>query len=105
MDALGRHWTRHAMKRFLRRYNPDDYEPHAFVGIVERIEAKYAQAFRNPFWDDKPFVMVTVKLERRNLSAPSKVRLIYHRGKKLVITVYPLRLDKERRIKVPRLTV
>lgn len=89
------------------RYNPDDFEPDAIVGLTDRIEAKFGEAFRNPYWDDKPYVLVTARLRRRNLSASSRVRLLYRRDQRRVITVYPLKLDPNRQFgsNLPKITL
>lgn len=98
---LERHWTTHAIEQFLTRYDPEDYEPDAFVGLVDRIEAKFGLAFESPYWATRPRVMIVADLMRRNNQASPKIRIIYVIRDRMVITVYPLKLEKGRRLKIP----
>jgi hypothetical protein len=96
MAAIRRHWTNHALQRFCERYNPADYEPDSLIDLVDRIELKYRVAFKNPYWDQYPIVMVVAKLMRRNLNVSPKVRIVYDRRKQVIMTVLPLKLDPNR---------
>jgi len=49
--------------------------------------------------------MIIAKLTRRNLSASSKVRIIYQRREQMIVTVLPLKLDPNRQNKLKALTV
>lgn len=105
MAAIGRHWTTHALRQFCNRYNPDDYEPNSLLTLIDRIEFKYGNAFTNPYWDKHIKLIVIAKLTRRNLSASSKVRLVYDRRRKVVVTVLPLKEDPDRLCRLKTLTV
>lgn len=105
MAAIERHWTVHALRRFRERYNLDDYDPASLIDLVDRIELKYRAAFASPYWDPYPRVMIIAKLTRRNLSASSKVRIVYQRRERMIVTVLPLRLDPNRPNKLKSLRV
>ena len=105
MAAIERHWTIHALRRFRERYNLDDYDPASLIDLVDRIELKYRAAFASPYWDPYPRVMIIAKLTRRNLSASSKVRIVYQRREQMIVTVLPLRLDPTRPNKLKTLRV
>jgi len=89
MAAIQRHWTLHALQRFRKRYNLADYEARSLVDLVDRIEAKYALAFQNPYWKEHPLVIIVVTLLRRNPGASPKIRIVYNRRKKVIVTVLP----------------
>jgi hypothetical protein len=105
ISAIERHWTIHALRRFRERYNLDDYDPVSLIDLVDRIEFKYRAAFASPYWNPYPRVMIIAKLTRRNLSASSKVRIVYQRREKMIVTVLPLRLDPNRTNKLKTLRV
>jgi hypothetical protein len=105
LAAIRRHWTVHALQRFRKRYNLADYEPKSLINLVDRIEAKYAVAFQNPYWDEHSLVIVVAKLLLRNLGVSPKIRLLYNRRKKVIITVLPLKPDPKRPPKLKTLTV
>lgn len=96
MAVLRRHWTIHALRQFCARYNPADYEPEALVDLVDRIECKYRTAFANPYWEKHSQVMIVATLTRRNPTVSPKVRIVYDRRTKVIVTVLPLKLDPNR---------
>ncbi len=96
MAVLRRHWTTHAIQQFCKRYDPADYEPDSLINLVDQIELKYRAAFSNPYWDPYPRVMIVAKLKRRNLTISPKIRIVYDRRRRVVITVLPLKLDPNR---------
>jgi hypothetical protein len=101
---LRRHWTIHALEQFCARYNPADYEPEALVDLVDRIEGNHRAAFANPYWDKHSQVIVT-KLTRRNPAVSPKVRIVYDRRTKVIVTVLPLKLGPNRPRRLKTLTV
>jgi len=105
MVVLRRHWTIHALQQFCARYNPADYEPDALIDLVDRIECKYRTAFANPYWDRHSKVMIVAKLTRRNPAVSPKVRIVYDRWTKVIVTVLPLKLDPNRPRRLKTLTV
>ncbi|WP_445504411.1 hypothetical protein [Microvirga sp. G4-2] len=105
MAALKLHWTIHALEQFCARYNPSDYEPEALVDLMDRIEGKYRTAFANPYWDKHSHVRIVAKLTRRNPAVSPKVRIVYVRRTKVIVTVLPLKLDPNRPRRLKTLTV
>jgi hypothetical protein len=103
--AIERHWTIHALRRFPKRYNLDDYDPASLIDLVDRIELKYQAAFASPYWDPYPRVMVIAKLTSRNLLASPKVRIVYQGREQMIVTVLPLKLDPIRSNKLKTLRV
>ncbi|KLK90883.1 hypothetical protein AA309_23485 [Microvirga vignae] len=103
--VLRRHWTIHALQQFCARYDPADYEPEALIDLVDRIEGKYRTAFANPYWDRHSRVMIVAKLTRRNPAVSPKVRIVYDRRAKVIVTVLPLKLDPNRPHRLKTLTV
>jgi hypothetical protein len=105
MAVLRRHWTTHALKQFRERYNLDDFEPDSLIDLVDRIELKYRTAFTNPYWDRHSRVMIATRLIRRNRCASPRLRLIYNRRDKIIVTVLPPKKDPHHVYKIKILRV
>ena len=103
--VLARIWTVHAVDLFCAGYAPADYEPEALVDLVDRIEGKYRTAFASPYWERHSHVMIVAKLTRRNPAVSPKVRIVYDRRAKVIVTVLPLKLDPNRPRRLKTLTV
>jgi len=98
--AVVRHWTRHAMERFLERYveeNGNVIPPRHFEQIVPRIEAAYRATFDTEFYRHRARRLVLVRLkvycERKN--AVQRIHLIYDQWDRRVVTALPPGLERK----------
>lgn len=98
-DQLSKHWTDHAIERFLERYGSFDIDPQAFHDFVPRIEYRWRDLFdrlpRRGKWSR--IALVSVRTWSPHKCGMVKVKVVYDHHARVVITVLPPRLDDRKR--------
>lgn len=98
-EQVSRHWTVHAVERFIERYGAFDIDPQAFHDFVPRIEYRWRALFnrlpKRGKWSR--IALITVRSWSPHKCGMVKVRVIYDHQTRVVITVLPPRLDDRKR--------
>jgi len=104
-----KHWTKHALERFIERYlqgeNAHEFTPEQFEAIVPRIEAKFRGMFDTDHFRDprRSKVFVAVRMWCHRKDGMVKVKLVYDHRTRTVVTAWPEFFEKA--VRIPALSL